>query len=78
MKINLNSPNGNIFKLLVVFTSLMKEAEFSQEEIIDFRRALMNSKYDDSINRIKNLCPKLSEKLGQQIEIYFSENYEMR
>lgn len=77
MRININSPDGNIFKLMSLFTYLMEDAKFSKEEIIDFRRSLIMSKYDDAIMRIKNFCPKLSEKLGEEIEIYSSKEYEM-
>ena len=78
MKININSPKGNIFMLMQIFTDLMKKANLPHEEIMDFRRSLMLSKYDDSIERIKKLCVKLSEILEEDIEIYSSETYEMK
>ena len=78
MKINLNSPDGNIFVLLSKIHDLMVKANLSEQEIRDWEKGIFTyNSYKDLVEAIKVKCVKLSELLNEEIEIIKTEEYEM-
>ena len=75
MKINLNSPDGNVFQLLGIISGLLKKANMPVEE---FNTALSRyNTYDDIVKYCKEVCKQITEKTGEEITIYKSKEYEM-
>ena len=78
MKINLNSPDGNIFVLLAKIHNLMVEANICKEEINKWQKEVLTHKtYGEMINAVKVKCKELSKLLNEEIEIISTEEYEM-
>lgn len=78
MKINLNSPNGNIFYIL----SVVKEkllGYYSETEVNEYIESLIKDRnYNQIINQIKEDWKKYELVIGEKLEFYLSDNYEMK
>lgn len=75
MRINLNSPDGNVFQLAGIIINLMEKAGLDSTE---FNHNVFKHKdYDAFVDHCKEQCKILSKILGEKIEIYESKNYEM-
>lgn len=75
MKINLNSPDGNVFQLAGIIINLMEKAGLDSTE---FNHNVFKHKdYNSFVENCKEQCKKITEKTGEPIEIYTSEEYQM-
>lgn len=75
MKINLNSPDGNVFQLAGIIINLMEKAGLDSKE---FNHSVFKHKdYNSFVENCKEQCKKITEITGEPIEIYSSDEYEM-
>lgn len=75
MKINLNSPDGNVFQLAGIIINLMEKAGLDSTE---FNHNVFEHKdYYAFVENCKKQCKKITEITGEPIEIYSSNEYEM-
>ncbi len=75
MKINLNSPDGNVFQLAGIIINLMEKAGLDSTE---FNHNVFEHKdYYAFVENCKEQCKKITEITGEPIEIYSSDEYEM-
>ena len=76
MKINLNSPDGNVFQLAGKIMNLMEKAGLNSTE---FNHNVFKHKdYHAFVENCKEQCKKITEITGEPIEIYSSEEYQMK
>ena len=74
MKINLNSPDGNVFQLAGKIINLMEKAGLDSTE---FNHNVFKHKdYNSFVENCKEQCKKITEITGEPIEIYSSDEYE--
>ena len=75
MKINLNSPDGNVFQLAGKIINLMEKAGLDSTE---FNHNVFKHKdYNSFVENCKEQCKKITEITGEPSEIYSSDTYEM-
>ena len=75
MKINLNSPDGNVFQLAGIIINLMEKAGLDSTE---FNHNVFKHKdYHAFVENCKEQCKKITKITGEPIEIYSSEEYQM-
>ena len=75
MKINLNSPDGNVFQLAGIIINLMEKAGLDSTE---FNHNVFEHKdYYAFVENCNEQCKKITEITGEPIEIYSSDEYEM-
>lgn len=78
MRINLNSSHGNIFYILnIVKEKLLRY--YSETEVNEYIESLIkDGDYNQIINQIKEDWKKYELVIGEKLEFYSSDNYEMK